>query len=149
MNPVIPRAQSSKVSRNSCECQISSVPTDYRENWQSSLTGGIRHLISSDLYFGEMQGPPSHICEQALLEQILWMRKRNRAAHGKKMKAFSSSQASLVLVISLIVKKITPMVSAQREYWNARKVPTTNSAQVFQDIFPFYTMSLNHNSWIS
>lgn len=136
MNLVIPRAQSSQGFSNSHECQTSSMRIDYRGNWQSSLTGGIRHLISSGLYFGEMQGPPSHICARhCLRKQILWMRKRNQSAEGRKLKTFSSSHASLVLVISLVVKKITHMVSAQRQYRNIRKIPTTNSAQVFQDIF--------------
>lgn len=151
MNPVIPRAQSSKVFSNSRECQTSSMPIDYRENWQSSLTGGIQHLIISGLYFGEMQAPPS--CSRArhcLRKGILWMRKRNQAAQGRKLKTFSLSQAHLVLVISLIVKKITHTVSVQRQDWNVRKIPTMNSAQVFQAILlPGYTMPLNHNSWIS
>lgn len=61
------------------------------------------------------------------------MRKRNQAAQSRKLETFSSSQASLVLVISLIMKKITHMASVKRQYWKVLKIPTMNSAQVFQD----------------
>jgi len=126
-------------------------PSTTGDNWQSSLTGGMRHLISSGLYFGEMHSPPSRIrARHCSRKQILWTRKRNRAAQGRKLKTFSPSQASFVLVISPIVTKITHMVSVQRQDWNVRKIPTTNSAQVFQGFFfPGYMMLLNHNSWIS
>lgn len=52
---VIPRARPSEVPSSSRECQTSAIPIDYRANRQSSRPGGTRHLISSGLYFGEMQ----------------------------------------------------------------------------------------------